>query len=174
MNRRLPVEGEALLVEQWRAFALWIARDYFIPGASHDDVRQEAMIGLLVGLRSFDPELGALRSFLHLAITRRLLDVIGTANRDKHRPLNQAVSGSVTTADGEVDIFDMLPAPGPSTEEQFEQQERVNAIIAAARKLTQLERESLLLALNGEAYGHLPKRVDNAIARARWKLRRAA
>jgi RNA polymerase sporulation-specific sigma factor len=168
------VAGEAALVARWRPFALSVARDYFLPGASADDVRQEALIGLLSGLRSFDPELGALQSFLHLAITRRLQQEVTAANRLKHRPLNEALGGTVALEDGEAEMFDMAPSLAASVEEQFEQRERVRAIVAAARTLTPVEREGLALVVNGGEYAHLPKRVDNAIARARQKLRAAA
>jgi RNA polymerase sporulation-specific sigma factor len=171
--RHVPVEGEELLVARWRPFAFWIARDYFLPGGSTDDVRQEALIGLLTGLRSFDPERGALQSFLHLAISRWLQQEVKTANRLKHRPLNDAV-GTVALEDGEVEMFDMAPSLVASVEEQFEQREWVRAIVAAARTLTEVERDGLALVVNGGEYAHLPKRVDNAIARARQKLRAAA
>jgi len=89
------------------------------------------------------------------------------ACRKKHLPLNTSVP-----------LEESTPAPGP--EEQAIEQERYNSWKARmAARLSPLERQVLGLYLQGLSYaaigvqlGRTTKSVENALGRARAKLRR--
>ena len=69
------------------------AQLYYIAGADHDDVVQEAMIGLYKAIKSYDVNGGAsFETYANLCMKRQLLDAIRSANREKHEPLNNSVS----------------------------------------------------------------------------------
>jgi len=83
------VPGEADLTRRYRPLALGIARDWFLPGSDPDDVRQEAMLGLLVGIRSYQPERGIpLATYLRFSVRMWLAAAAKMANAEKHGPLN--------------------------------------------------------------------------------------
>lgn len=81
------------------------AQMYFIAGADHDDVVQEAMIGLYKAIKSYDRDGGAgFETYANLCMKRQLLDAIRSANREKHEPLNNSVSiNKMVTPRGNVD-----------------------------------------------------------------------
>src|SRR5262245_56716415 len=146
-----------------RAPALWtrnrglarsIAHQYFIPGADRDDVQQEALIGLWEAARLWDKERGAsFATFASLVIHRRLHTCLKAANRRKHRFL--------TDASRDLDLG-TVEEPGG----------QLALILEALPSLSELERQSLADSLNGVPIRS--KRYDNALQRARRKLRKVA
>lgn len=159
---------------RYRPLALDIARDFFLPGSERQDVQQEALIGLWVATRSWDPNGAAnFRTFAALVIRRRLGALVTAALRQKHQPLNESVR-QVVNEEGEwLSIVDALPG-GRDPVEILIDRERFDRIIAAFSSLTDIEREAVLrvaMAPHGEA--DVDKRTDNATQRARAKLRRA-
>ena len=91
-----------VMITRYRRFARAKARSYFLVGADHDDVEQEALIGLYKAARDFRPEhQSSFRAFAELCITRQIITAIKTATRQKHQPLNQyvSISGSRSTDD---------------------------------------------------------------------------
>lgn len=168
-----PVEGEAELVVEWSTYALAAGAGFFIAGASAEDVRQECLIGLLIGLRTFDPARGKLGTFLWMCVRRHLMDCVTAATRVKQQALNDAAREAVDEDGKIVSILDLLPDSSPSAHEQFEARERLGRIVAAVPTLSPTEASGLALVLNGTPY-YKHKPTDNAIQRARRKLRAAA
>lgn len=156
---------EDAAVREWSNLAYWIARDYHLPGAGRDDVKQEALIALWYGLRSHDPARAPLRTWLASCIRKRLGSAVRDACRLKHGPLNDAV----TLAEGEKGPGGTLvplqarpgwtPAPSASVAE----------ILA---RLTPLEQRAVVGVACGMEYAEIgpAKTVDNALHRARRKL----
>ena len=175
--RRRAVSGEAELVAEFAPIAYAIARDFYLLGGDADDLRQEALVGLVKGLRSFDPDRGVpLDRFLALTIRRQVLTAVTMARREKHRPLNEALRVVVLERE-EVDAVD-LAADEIGPHETLVLREQVRALVAAMRTLSELERRSLAIAHRGEQYAYKDERrdksVENGIDRARRKLRAAA
>lgn len=124
------------------------ARTYFWPGADREDVEQEAWLAL----ERAKPESHALAK---VVVHRHLIEQVRRETR--RRPQFSLLTD--THADPVV------------LEEIAEQREQVRRIATAC--LSQSERRALVVMLNGEPYkGN--KSVDNALTRARRKLRQAA
>lgn len=138
-----------------RPIAYAIARDYFIPGADRDDVRQEALIGLWIAARAYKKEKGPFPAFARVVVQRHLKDRVKAANRPKARLL--------TDADRTAEIADRT---ADETDTQL------SLLVDALPTLSELERRALAASLNGQPI--TSKQQDNALQRARTKLRRAA
>lgn len=140
------------LFSRHQRLAYAIARDYFLPGAEADDVRQEALLALWEAARAHDPDKGPFKPFARLVITRRLLDRIKTNARTYCTP---------TESDQEmaVDSFEIL----------WERAE-LQRIRRGLPTLTPAEAAALADLLNDR----WRRSTDNALTRARVKLRAAA
>ena len=63
-------------------------RRYFLVGGDSEDLAQEGMIALYRAIKTYRPESGAFAAYAAGCVKNRLLDVIKSANRDKHKALN--------------------------------------------------------------------------------------
>jgi RNA polymerase sporulation-specific sigma factor len=173
---------EALLV-RYRGFVRAKSRTYFLVGGDSDDVEQEALIGLYKAIRDYQVEREAsFRAFAELCITRQIITAIKTATRQKHQPLNQYLSVSVTrTADdgSERSVEDLLEAPASADPaERVLSGERMSSMRRAmSEMLSGLEVEVLRLYVEGKSYqeigdelGRHVKSIDNALQRIKRKL----
>lgn len=145
-----------------------------LPWGEYDDARQEARLALLEAERAYRPELGVpLEGFAALVIRRRLNTALKLQLRGKHRLLTGALR-SVVTEEGE--RFEALELVGDRRGDVLElvaQREQLARILAALPSLTRLERETLASSLAGTAAAPQSKQADNALQRARAKLRAA-
>jgi RNA polymerase sigma factor (sigma-70 family) len=137
-----------------RTLAHAIAHDYYLPGQDRDDVRQKALIALWEAARRYDPAKGSFPAFARVVIRNHLIDAIDKANRANHRLLDDAARD--------------IDTPVIETERG-----QLALILDALPRLSELERASLARSLNGEPTTG-DKRFDNALQRARKKLREAA
>lgn len=170
--RRVASPDEGLLVAQWAGFAVSIAQSFYIPGGDFDDLRQEALIGLMMAARTFDPSKGRnFQAFAAMAVKRHMMSIVTAANREKHQALNEARMVAYDAEDGPVALIDLLADPFPDAHESLETKELFGRL--AAVPLTEVERRALGMLLDGVEYSH-EKRLDNALLRARRKLRAAA
>lgn len=158
-------------------------RTHFLVGADQDDLVQEAMIGLYLAVRAFDPDCGSsFRTFADVCVSRQVVTAIRTATRRKHGPLNDYVSlhGPAPAAgEGERTLADVLPAPAAADPaEQLVGAEAVEALRAHVdRALSDLEGEVLRLHVDGVGYREIAQRlqrgarsIDNALQRVRRKV----
>ncbi len=172
-----------LIITRYRRFARAKARNYFLVGADHDDVEQEALIGLYKAARDFRPEhLSSFQAFAELCITRQIITAIKTATRQKHQALNQYVSFSSTRSgdDDERSVEELIqvhrhdadPADRVIAGERFNQtRERLGEV------LSPLEVDVLHLYVEGRSYQEIGemldrhvKSIDNALQRIKRKL----
>lgn len=169
--------AEEQLLREWRGIAYRIAGEFYLPGADRDDVRQEAMIGLLKGIRSYRPHLGAnQRSFYAVCVRRHLIAALRIATRMRHEQLTRAARTVVSDEGDTVDILELCPG-GRDPFELVSGRERFERIRDRIGTLTPLEARSLLGVTAGFSYAEIggnAKTIDNAIARARRKLAVAA
>jgi len=172
-----PAPLEELLVRQWTGFAYTIAGDYFLPGGDLDDIRQEALIGLVNGLRAFDPALGVpLKGFLRLTITRQVLTAVKQARRLKRRQITEALR-VIELDDETVDAVDAFSDPLTDCHRSLIARLTLDEVKAATWAMSDLEAKSLIGVAIGVPYLEIDcdaKKVDNALQRARRKLREAA
>ena len=70
-----------------------ISGNFIINGAERDDIMQEARIGLYQAIKGYKlDENSSFKTFANICITRRLIDSIKTANRQKNIALNTSLS----------------------------------------------------------------------------------
>ncbi len=191
---RLAREGQDQAVEQlfekYKGMVRGKAR--FLPtgGSDRDDMIQEGMIGLFKAIRDYDPEKDAsFSTFANLCITRQLYTAVEASLRKKNSPLNTAVSldehkvpeKNAETSDGDGrERVELLAAAGQyEPESRLIAEENVQILVKKiTRALSPLENRVLDLYLSGMNYaeigralGKSEKSVDNAMNRARTKLR---
>lgn len=171
------------LVRRYRSFVRLKASMYFMRGGNRDDLHQEGLLGLFKAVRDYrsDRE-SSFRNFAELCITRQIITAVKTADRNKHSPLNGAVSFSHSPAvsgDGEATLEDILP--GPISDDPADQiiasEELSSLVVCLQRSLSPLESDVLALYLDGESYDSIAsrldcstKKVDNALQRIKRKV----
>lgn len=139
------------------------------PGLEFDDAVQEGLIGLFGAVRGYDPSRGVpFASYAANCIVNAQRDAHRAATRKKHAPLNDSVPLPEDEA-----------APGPE-ELAIASENRTDVLAQIDTLLSPLERAALLASLDGlspaetaRVLDRPPRAVENALARARRKLRAA-
>ena len=187
-------EGEdsftELLMNKYKDLVRKKAGSLYLLGADKEDLIQEGMIGLFKAIRDFNCERDAsFATFADLCVSRQMYSAIESADRKKNVPLNHYVSldaefgGEESSPDGLTGepFINSLIAEGQRTpEEHVIDQEaflRLSSLIET--ELTALEREVLRLNLTGmptaqiaKVLGREEKSTDNALQRAKGKLKK--
>ena len=187
MTADFPHESDPALIEQFRngsrkAAAVLLARyaslihhaaaKAEVPGAEQEDLRQEAYMALLAAIRSFDPARGVqFRTYASACVNNALKNLRDASFTQKSRvhlhtvPLDDAAD----TPTGEQDD----PEGRVISRETVETVEHL-----IDQTLSSYEKEVFYLYLTGCGYdraaqklGSTPKSVDNALQRARKKLK---
>ncbi|MGN8647851.1 RNA polymerase sporulation sigma factor SigH [Gracilibacillus sp. HCP3S3_G5_1] len=170
------------LIHRYKSFVRAKAKTYFLVGADHEDIAQEGMIGLYKAIRDFqEDKLSSFKAFAELCITRQIITAIKTATRQKHMPLNSYVSldKPIYSDDSERTLLDVLEATiAMDPQELLVNRERYGDMEnKLAELLSKLEREVLLLYLEGKSYQEISselnrhaKSIDNALQRVKRKL----
>ncbi len=179
-------DGMALeyLLNRYKNFVRSKARIYFLPGADHEDIVQEGMIGLYKAIRDYRPDkLTCFRAFAELCITRQIITAIKTATRLKHTPLNKYISLNKPIFDEDSDrtLLDVITEGKTSNpEEMLINQENFSTIeTQIGENLSELEWDVLTSYLEGRSYQEIAeklgqnvkvKTVDNALQRVKRKM----
>ena len=172
-----------VMITRYRRFARAKARSYFLVGGDHDDVEQEALIGLYKAARDFRPEhQSSFRAFAELCITRQIITAIKTATRQKHQALNQyvSISGGRSDESGERSVDELIHVHrhGSDPADRIVADERFGGMRdRLAEVLSGLEVDVLNLYIDGKSYqeigdelGRHVKSIDNALQRIKRKL----
>ncbi|WP_163539030.1 RNA polymerase sporulation sigma factor SigH [Gracilibacillus sp. YIM 98692] len=172
------------LIQKYKSFVRAKAKTYFLVGADHEDITQEGMIGLYKAIRDYQTDkLSSFKAFAELCITRQIITAIKTATRQKHMPLNSYVSLDKPMYDDNTDrtLLDVLEATITiDPQELIVSRERYGDMEhKLAELLSDLEKEVLLLYLDGKSYEEMSaelnrhsKSIDNALQRVKRKLER--
>ncbi len=164
------------MVADHQHLAYRVAAKFFLPGADDEDVRQEALCGLLIGVRTFNPARGVtLSAYLAFAVRMHLVSKVKQANRQQSQPLNTAERwvrdehGRLSYAVDQAEDADADPALIVERKETFA--EFTDAMMA----LTAKRRGHLILAYNHPSYRHLDtrRRLETSVWTTRKQLRRA-
>ena len=169
------------MLEHYEPLVRGIARRLYLPGGDRDDLAQHARLGVIDATRSWDPSRRVpFRAFAWLCAMREARMAVNSARSGKHRAINGARSLEDAGGDG-LPVAETLAATGRADEDPEAKalaREWLKEILARAGTLTPLERRSLELSLNGLGYreiaatlGVQPRTVNNALQRARRKLR---
>lgn len=176
------VAVEALVARHPRR-AEAVTLSFFVPGSEREDLKQEAVLGLLAAIRDYRSDAGSsFVTFLYLCVWRHLTTFVRASFRDKNRTLGESLRMGREVESGElVSISELIPDPGADVPRQAETRAELGRLLDAMPSLSDLERRSLVAVSFGYSYGELEavagtefKAADNAIQRARRKLRRAA
>lgn len=173
-----------LLLRQHRNLARIKSVSFYLPGASREDILQEAMIGLYKAVRDYDLSSGVpFTAFARLCIVRHLRSAVKGANRVKHQVLNSASSlqrAGWEPKDSGPSTFDDLRDPtAHDPGDDLIAAERLEVVKQLlSHELTELETRVVAYLVEGYSYeeiagligSHL-KAVDNALQRTRRKLR---
>jgi len=172
-----------LLLEKYRGFVRIKAKSYFLVGADRDDLIQEGMIGLYKAIRDYrNDRQASFRAFAELCVTRQIITAIKTATRQKHIPLNSAVSLSkpVYVEEGEDRaLVDTLPGSDLTDPVELvigaEEMQLLTANVKS--NLSTLESQVLRLYIDGKSYQQIAldlnrhiKSIDNALQRVKRKV----
>ncbi len=142
------------------------------PGLEYDDAVQECLIALFRAIVSYDETKGAtFKTYATTCINNAAVSAVRSATTQKHAVLNNALS---------LFEFDNVSESAiESAEELYVQSESYeSALKVIETRLSSLEKQVLSAFLDGKSYVEIakelnlePKAVDNALGRARAKLR---
>lgn len=167
---------DSLLRRYESLLRLW-ASEFFLPGGDDDDLRQEARLGLLAAIRSFDFASTSFKTFARLCVRRKLMTVVKLANGGRALALTDAARVAVDDEDEPVAAVDVIPARRTDPAEVIAAAEQIRALVLGIKQLSPTERRALVgICLEGRCYDEIGprKQVDNARQRATRKLRAAA
>ena len=175
-----PLEAEEELVMRYAPLVRLCTRPYYLVGGDAEDLIQEGMLALLKAIREFNPDKAAsFSTFAELCVRNRIISVVRSANRDKHKPLNRYQSMHAFTSDESLsNAFVLQPGQVLDPEHLFLAREELSELAERWKVLLSgLEAEILGHYLQGLSYREIaaithktPKSVDNAVQRARQKL----
>lgn len=149
------------LVREHYGLACYWADAFYLPDADRDDVRQIALLGIWKAARSFNGH-GHFTAWAHMIVRRDLIDAVKSARRERGRPLNE----SVRTVD-----LALLPGSRDPADTLIDNEE-LRDLVARIKALRTSHRDALIrVVFCGEKQD---KHTDNAVTKARKKLRAAA
>ncbi len=177
-------DAEETLLRKYKGVVKKRAASYYMAGADRDDVIQEGMIGVFKAIRDFDSAKGAsFSTFAELCIIRQITDAVRAAARYKHSPLNDSMSLQNFLPAGEEDNTTLEEVIASSTSEDPGEmlvlREDLDYIEKNGGKIfSPLEQRAWEMYLEGIPYAEIARRlgrttktVDNAISRAKKKLK---
>ncbi|MGE1115153.1 sigma-70 family RNA polymerase sigma factor [Priestia megaterium] len=174
-----------VLVKKYEYLVCLKVKMYFLLGGDREDLLQEAKLGLYKATRDFKIEgKSSFRGFAELCITRQLITVIKAGNRQKHSPLNNALSLNISRnskrAEDDITLMEMLPHPHAVSPEKaaVESENKREREQILQEILSTIEQDVFSLYMKGQTYMqiaknlHLPqKTVDNALYRIKKKMK---
>ncbi len=146
-----------------------------IPGLETDDLCQEGLMGLLNAARTYDASGGAsFKTYAGVCISNRMIMACRAAAGQKNVSFHNCVS--LNDRDADVQMFDQSSDPEMLVIDSENLQQMRQCMNDT---LTQLEQRVLMFYISGCTYseiaaqiGTTPKAVDNALQRARLKLKK--
>ncbi|MGE7718221.1 sigma-70 family RNA polymerase sigma factor [Priestia megaterium] len=174
-----------LLVKKYEYLVCSKVKVYFLLGGDREDLLQEAKLGLYKAARDFRIEgKSSFRGFAELCITRQLITAIKAGNRQKHLPLNNALSLNTSRnskrAEEDITLMEILPHPYAVSPEKaaVESENKKEREYILGEMLSAIEQEVFALYMKGQTYMQISKNldiphktVDNALCRIKKKLR---
>ncbi len=165
------VATEAIL-ERYKSVVRARARRFFLAGGETEDLIQEGMVGLYEAINAYDGEKSprlSFKNFSYLCITRRIMDAVKRAARDKNSPLNNYISIFSPHFD--------LTGGCNGEDEIIRVEDRTELLQKLSKALSALEFQIVVMYMDGmtcgqisEATGKDLKSIDNALQRSKKKL----
>lgn len=162
-----------------------LCRAYFLQGADQEDLLQEAYLGLFKAMRDYNSEKGvAFAAFALLCMKRQVITAVKQSTRQKHLPLNQAISLNKPLYPEENSGRVLEDLLSDRSDNHPEEEFLVGELLREVRQSFQMQFSNLeanLLALysEGHTYGEMArllgvaeKTVTNGMYRIQKKLKR--
>ena len=103
--------AEAQLLDLYEPMVRRITGSLYLPGGEREDLAQEARLGILAAIRTWDPDRSVpFRCFAWLCAVREARMAVSAARAAKHQPLNRARSLQSPIAEDGVPLQDTLVA----------------------------------------------------------------
>jgi RNA polymerase sporulation-specific sigma factor len=168
------------LLERYKPMVRRKSNTLFLMGADVEDLIQEGMIGLFLALREYDPSREAsFKTFANICVSGQMHHAIAAALRDKHKPLNGAISLDVEQHEGEGDTLEnlLIDLEENEPESLYIEQENMTDLISRIRHtLSDLEWKVFCMYIRGDGYKEIAvklnrseKSIDNALNRIKKK-----
>ncbi|MDD4839541.1 MAG: sigma-70 family RNA polymerase sigma factor [Clostridia bacterium] len=170
------------LLYRFKDMVKTLSRSFFLVGADYEDLIQEGMIGLYKAIQVYSPDRAAsFKTFAIICIRGQLQDAIKSANRKKHKFLNDYISLYSSVHDEDDDgkeYIDTVKSEELGPEEKLLQDESSKAFYSVVNStFNKQELEILRLYLKGDSYeviaaevGITTKKVDNTLSKIRRNL----
>ncbi len=172
--------AEEHLINRYKNCVGYCSSKYYMPGMEKDDIFQEGMIGLYNAIKDFNPKKTSFKNFAMLCISRRIISLLKSANRQKHIPLNSSVSLDSIFSDEQYNsMIDTIETPTQHNPESILiSQETLNMYEQKINELlSELELKVFKCYLGNMSYKDISKQldiseksVDNAVQRIKKKL----
>ncbi len=177
------LEVADFLMDKYKYLVRNQVANLFLPGADHEDLLQEGMIGLFKAVRDYNGKKNAsFQTFARLCISRQVLTAIEASNRNKHAPLNSYTSLSAPNDGQEGQLYERLleVTAIESPEKTVIDKENMEGLEKMLEKeLSPLEKKVFDLYFIGMStreiagiLGRTEKATDNALQRLKGKLRK--
>lgn len=159
------------LAGRYTSIVKGLAHTYYADFLTSEDWFQEGMIGFLRAVKTFDPSAQVpFSTYASICIRSRLNSVWRASNSNKNAPLNKSV-----------ELKDESLPSVSSPEDDYINNEQYRFVTNDfIEQLSATERDVLICYLSGFSYGETAeklgineKSVDNALCRARAKLKKA-
>ncbi|MDD9781454.1 RNA polymerase sporulation sigma factor SigH [Priestia megaterium] len=174
-----------LLIKKYEYLVCLKVKRYFLLGGDREDLLQEARLGLYKAVRDFKIEgMSSFRGFADLCITRQLITAIKASARQKHSPLNNAISLNIPKnskrLEDDLILMEMLPHPRAVSPEQatVEKENKKEREQILQEILSPIEKDVFALYMKGQTYIQISqnlhlsqKTVDNALYRIKKKMK---
>lgn len=177
------------LLKKYQGLMSYICDKYYLKDGERDDLMQEAMIGFVQSIKSFDPNNGKqFKNFAYLCVKRELDSCVKRSNRKKHMVLNDAISMAAYNENDEQiedkaaylierDANGEIVSPENTIVERESYSEIMNKITEI---LSKMELNVLVMRVMGMSYNEITlalqlenKSVDNAVQRIRKKVNKS-
>ena len=175
-------EAIETILEKYKGIVLACANKYYLQGADRDDVVQEGLIALYQAILTYDNKRPFGR-YAKICVNRRVCSAVTAYTRDKHAALNTAVrldQPAFTADEGGALLIERIASNTADPCRVVAEKSIVENITKIAESvLSAVEWKTLQLFAEGRTYPEIAdilgidrKSVDNALQRARKKLRR--
>lgn len=178
-------EANEILFEKYKPLIVNISNKLYKycknKGLELNDLIQEGMLGLNLALKKYDQNKDAsFYTYARKCIERKIISLVVSTCRLKHKILNDSVSFEIKT--NETDVFEMVVGDNSyNPEDMIINYETETEIIEKAHNLlTDLEKQVFDLKISGFNYKEIaeilekdPKTIDNAIQRLKQKMKKA-
>lgn len=172
--------AEETLINRYKNCVSYCSSKYYMSGMEKDDIFQEGMIGLYSAIKDYNREKTTFKNFAMLCISRRIISLLKSSNRQKHIPLNSSLSLDSIFSDEQYNsMIDAIKAPSDHNPEAiFITNETLDMYEQKINDaLSELELKVFKQYLNGMSYNDISsnlninkKSVDNAVQRIKKKL----